>query len=105
MRLALLIVGRRRTAVTDGVVVEVLGEAGDELAVLRSAGRSQFASGVVSVAVDGAREIAKGAAGFGDGGATTRDIVGVVELGDYVRGRGVADLDELVVRVVLPGGR
>ena len=44
---ALLVIGRRRTAVANRVVVEVLGEARDGLAVLRSAGRSQFAARIV----------------------------------------------------------
>ena len=105
LRFALLVVGRRRTAIADGVVVEVLGEARDRLVVLRSAGRSQLGAGIVGVAVDGAREVAEGGAALRDGNATTRRVVGVVELGNDVGRRGVADLDELVVRVVLPGGR
>ena len=104
LRFTLLVVGRRRAAVTDGVVVEVLGEAGDRLAVLRAAGRNQFASGVVSIGVDGVREVAEGAAALGDRGATARGVVSVVELGDDVGRRGVADLQELVVGVVCPAG-
>ena len=75
------------------------------MAVLRSAGRSQFATRVVGVGVDGAREIAEGGADFGDRRAATGSVVSVVELRDDVGRRRVADLDELVVRVVLPGGR
>ena len=99
-----LVIGRRRTAVTDGVVVEVLGEAGDGLAVLRAAHRSQFTTMIVGVTVDGAREIAERAAALGDGGATTGSVVGVVELRDDVRRRRVADLKELIVGVVGPRG-
>ena len=105
LRLALLVVRCRRTAVTDGVVVEVLGEAGDGLAVLRSAGRSQLGAGIVGVAVDGAREVAEGATALGDGNAATGGIVGVVELGNDIGRRGVTNLEELVIRVVGPGGR
>ena len=104
LRLTLLVVGRRRAAVADGVVVEVLGEARDRLAVLRAAGRSQLAARVVSIGIDRAREIAEGGAGLGDGGAATGGIVGVVELRDDVRRGGVLDLQELVVRVVGPTG-
>ena len=82
LRFTLLVVGRRRAAVADRIVIEVLGEARDGLAVLRAAGRSQFAPGVVSVAVDGAQEIAKGAAALADGYAATGGIVGIVELGN-----------------------
>ena len=102
---ALLIVGRRRAAVADRVVVEVLRETGDRLAVLRSAGRSQLGAGIVGVGIDRAGEIAERAAASGDGSAAAGGIVGVVELRDDVGRRRVADLDELVVRVVLPGGR
>ena len=77
---ALLVVGRRRTAVANRVVVEVLGEAGDGLAVLRAAGRCQLAAGIVGVAFDGAREIAERAAALDNCGATARGVVGVVEL-------------------------
>ena len=99
-----LVIGRRRTAVTDGVVVEVLGEARDRLAILRATGRSQLASGVVRVAVDRAGEIAEGGAALGNGNAATGSVVSVVELRDDVGWRRVADLQELVVGVVLPGG-
>ena len=75
------------------------------MAVLRSAGRSQLASGVVRVAVDGAREVAEGATALGDGNAATGGIVGVVELGNDIGRRGVTNLEELVIRVVGPGGR
>ena len=105
MRFTLLVVGRRRAAVTDGVVVEVLGEAGDRLAVLRAAGRNQFASGVVSIGVDGVREVAERAAALGDGSAAAGGVVSVVELGDDVGRGGVTDLQELVVGVVGPAGR
>ena len=74
------------------------------MAVLRSAGRSQFATRVVGVGVDGAREIAEGGATLRDGDSTTSGIVCVVELRDDVSGRRVADLQELVVGVVGPGG-
>ena len=52
LRLARLVVRRRRGAVADGVVVEVFREARDRLAVLRAASRCQLAAGVVGVAVD-----------------------------------------------------
>ena len=99
-----LVIGRRRTAVTDGVVVEVLREAGDGLTILRATGRSQLGAGIVGIAVDGAREVAEGGADLRDGNATTRRVVGVVELGNDVGRRGVADLQELVVGVVCPAG-
>ena len=102
---ALLVVGRRTATVADGVVVEVLGEARDRLAVLRAAGRSQLRARVVGVAVDGARKIAEGGAALGDGYTATGSVVSVVELRDDIRRRRVADLQELVVRVVgLAGG-
>ena len=104
LRLALLVVDRRRTAVAYGVVVEVLRESGDRLTVLRAAGRSQLASGIVGVAGDGARKIAEGGATLRDGDSTTGGIVCVVELRDDVRGHRVADLQELVVGVVGPRG-
>ena len=105
LRLALLVIGRRTAAVADRIVIEVLGEARDRLAILRATGRSQLASGVVRVAVDRSGEIAEGGAGFGDGCAAPGGIVGVVELRDDVSGRRVTDLKELVIRVVGPGGR
>ena len=100
----LLVVGRGSAAVANRVVVEVLRESGDRLTILRAAGRSQLTAGVVGVGVDGAREVAEGGAGFGDRRAATGSIVGVVELRDDVGGRRVADLKELVVRVVGPAG-
>ena len=104
LRFALLIVGRRRTAVANRVVVEVLRKARDWLAVLRAAGRSQLASGIVGVGIDRAGEIAEGAAASRDCRAAACGIVGVVELGDDVGRGGVTDLQELVIGVVGPGG-
>ena len=101
---ALLVVGCRRTAVADRVVVKVFREAGDGLAVFGATRRSQLAARVVGVGVDGARKIAEGGASFGDCSAATCRVVCIIELGDDVGGRGVADLDELVVRVVGPAG-
>ena len=49
---ALLVVGCRTAAVADGVVVEVLGEAGDWLAIFGAPRRGQLAAVVVSIAVD-----------------------------------------------------
>ena len=68
-------------------------------------GRSQLATRVVGVGIDRARKVAKGAATLGDGNATTRGVVGVVELRDDVGGRRVTNLEELVVGVVGPAGR
>ena len=105
LRFAPLVIGSRTATVADGVVVEVLGEARDRLAVLRAAGRSQLRARVVGVAVDGARKIAEGGAALGDGYTATGSVVSVVELRDDIRRRRVADLQELVVRVVgLAGG-
>ena len=100
-----LVIGRRRTAVADRIVIEVLGEARDRLAILRTAGRNQLAAGVVGVGVDRAREVAERAAALGDGSAAAGGGVSVVELGDDVGRGGVTDLQELVVGVVGPAGR
>ena len=51
LRLALLVIGRRRTAVADRVVVEVLREAWNGLAVLCSSGRSKLAAVVVEIRI------------------------------------------------------